>query len=369
MEDKIIYFSDIIGMEKRSNSFEVKLKNGESLTELLGSTDKFVDPSFDSIFQNIFCEGNSINNKSGKERLINLLNSLIFPNEKEIKFINISFTSNQNNLLTIGKKGGFRFDILCKATIYDNKKAKSLILDVEMQLFKDKNMIERFFKYCSSISKQNEENTLVIVFINNNEKINYYNRSQYIQLISNQPNGAKDKTLDFFGIYFINLKEEIEKIMKNEKIYIKQKELDENGICWIKLLGIRHWGIQNDHRYFMPKNINFPSEEIKTAFIMLEQINDTQLNALLNDEEFMASYERTCRKDAVMEFMLSKLVKSFRKDKNKFEDFIDLMVEEDTKIDEKDIKILIRDNSELKEFCNLLGKKRKIIYDKDINKC
>lgn len=363
MVDKGINFSDIIGMEKRNNSFELKLKDGESLSEPLIPNIKFVDPSFDSVFKNIFCQGNIINNKSGKERLINLLNSLIFPNEKEIRFTNISYISNESNPLTIEKNGGLRFDISCKATIYDNKKAKSLMIDVEMQLGKAEYMIERFFKYGSSIYKQYEENTLVIAFVNNNESIKYNNRSQYIQLISKQPNGEKIQTFDFFGVYIINLMEEIEKIKNNEKIYVKQKELDENGVCWIKLLGIRHWGIKDNNRYLIPKNMNFPSEEIKTAVVMVEQINDTQLNALLNDEEFMRSYEKTCKKDAIKEYVISKLIKSFKKDKNKFEDFIDMMVDEDAEIDEKDIKILIKDNSEFKEFCDLLGKKRKIIHE------
>ncbi len=45
-----------------------------------------------------------INKKDGKARLLNLLNSLIFPKEQETKFTNLVYNSNESNILTIVKQ-------------------------------------------------------------------------------------------------------------------------------------------------------------------------------------------------------------------------------------------------------------------------
>ena len=86
-------------------------------------------------------------------------------------------------------------------------------------------------------------------------------------------------------IIIVNLNEEIQKIRKNQKIEIMKNELDNKGICWLKLLGIRQWGITFDGFYYFPKNLIFPSEELKSAFMILKGYNEFQLAKLINIEE------------------------------------------------------------------------------------
>ena len=109
-EPKYVEFSEIVKIEEGKTKSEIKfiLENGEIITENIHSCSKFVEPSYDSVFKTIFGDGNFINEKEGKDRLINLLNSLIFPNE-ESKIIDINSISNENSKITnLSKENRFR---------------------------------------------------------------------------------------------------------------------------------------------------------------------------------------------------------------------------------------------------------------------
>ena len=118
-ESKPINFYDIIDIQYGEKENEVKyiLKNNQSFTENFDKNNKFVDPSYDAVFKSIFSDGNIFNKKEGKDRLLNLLNSIIFPKEKTKKFINITFYQNESNIMTTEKRGLLRLDISYQATI------------------------------------------------------------------------------------------------------------------------------------------------------------------------------------------------------------------------------------------------------------
>jgi len=80
----------------------------------------------------------------GNARLLNLLNSLIFPQQNDKNFIEVVSVSNEKSKINIDNKnsGILRFDISCKATLYYNAKNKKKIVNVEMQLGK-KNRFNR----------------------------------------------------------------------------------------------------------------------------------------------------------------------------------------------------------------------------------
>ena len=88
--------------------------------------------------------------KDGNARLLNLLNSLIFPQQKDKHFIEIGSVSNEKSKINIDKKnaGILRFDISCKATLYDNKNKKKKIVNIEMQMGKKTGLIDRMINYC-----------------------------------------------------------------------------------------------------------------------------------------------------------------------------------------------------------------------------
>lgn len=364
-ESKSINFYDIIEIHdgEKENEVEYILKNNESYIEKYDKTNKFVDPSYDAVFKTIFSEDKILNQKDGKARLINLLNSIIFPKEKTKRFTKITFHQNENNIMTIEKRGLLRFDISCQALISGDKKEKDMMINVEMQLGNDEGIIQRLFKYGSSLYRLTNKKTIVLAFINNEYMINKL-KSQYLNFTQFDPNGNLKMNLDFFQIIIINLKEELEKIKKNQKVIVKKNELDENGICWIKLLGIRNWGVTNNNYYILPKNVIFPSEELKSTYLLLNQVDEWQLQKYINDEEFQNSAFKTYKDAGKKEQILLNLIEIFRKKNELFESMIDLIDKDNNSFYEDEIKDLISESSEFEKFIELLGKKRKINHDK-----
>ena len=362
-KDYTINFTDILNIQKgeKPNEFKYFLKNSKCYNEISEKNTQFVDPSYDSVFKTVFMGSEFFNGKNGKDRLLNLLNSLIFPKEKGIKFTNLSYNSNESNALTIKKSDVLRFDISCDATITisDEKNKKSLTIDIEMQIGKDDEIIERLFKYGSSLYRETKKKTMVIAIINHTSKSKNC-ETQYLTLCKFDSDGNLKEEKDFFQIIVINLRQELEKIEKGEKIIIKKKELDENGICWIKLLGIRNWGKNIGDFYVLPKNIIFPCEEIKSAYLLLKQIDEIKLQRYINEEEFQISALKSKKTEGIKEHTLTTLIEIFRNKKDLFESLIDFIDKEKTIFEEKEIKEILKESSECKQFIELLGKKRKI---------
>ena len=122
------FFQEIIKIEEEENDYEIKftLQNKNIIKAKKNDCIQFVDPSYDKVFKAIFGEGNVCNKKNGNDRLLNLLNSLIFPQQKDKYFTKVTSVSNEKGKISKGNKnsGILRFDISCKATLYDNKKKK-----------------------------------------------------------------------------------------------------------------------------------------------------------------------------------------------------------------------------------------------------
>ena len=167
-KDGPINFTDIIGVkeDKHEKTCKYILLNQEPYYEEKNLSSQFVDPSYDPIFKKLFSDGFPFNGKKGIDRLLDLLNSIIFPNEENKKFINIIYNSNESNNLDANKKGNLRLDISCKGTIFDNNKKDTIIIDIELQLGNDSFIIERLFKYGSSLYRQFDKETLVLAFLN-----------------------------------------------------------------------------------------------------------------------------------------------------------------------------------------------------------
>ena len=168
--------------------------------------------------------------------------------------------SNEKSKINIDNinSGILRFDISCKAIIYDNKIKKKKIVNIGMQVGKKTGLLDRMINYAYSLYNMYKTETILITFMNP-YYINSDNNSKYIQQSIYNPEGEKIQDLDNLEIIFINLKEEINKHINQERILIKNKELDKTGISWLKLLGIRQWS-QNFHCFYLPKNVIFPSK-------------------------------------------------------------------------------------------------------------
>ena len=361
----LINFHDIIKIEKGEKYDEIKftLQNGKFIKAKTNDCNKFVDPSYDIVFKAIFGEGIICIEKNGNDRLLDLLNSLIFPQKKDEHFVDVTPVSNEKGKICKGDKnaGILRFDISCKATLYDNKKKKNKIINIEMQLGKKTCLINRMINYAQSLYNMYKIETILIAFMNQN----YVNNDNNSQCARNKidiltPKGEKIKDIDNFEVIIVNLKEENDKHINNEKIFINQNELDKTGISWLKLLGIRQWAKTFNGFYFLPKNLSFPSKELESAFILLQKYNERDLLDFMRTEEEDNNLLITSKEEGKREQILLSLIKIFREEKNMFDDMIDRIDFQKTIFKNEEIEALIKDKSEKKNFIEMLGKKRTI---------
>ena len=364
---KDIEFSEIAKIEKGKLKNEINfiLENGEIITEKIESCSKFVDPAYDSVFKAIFGDGNIIDEKGGKERLLNLLNSLLFPNEESKCFIDIHSISNEKSKITTkqNNSGILRFDISCKATLYNDKnEKKTKIIDIEMQIGKKTGILSRMKNYAYDLFQTYETETILIAFMNQ-EQINKENSSQYTITYLYDSKGEVIEEEQDTDIMIINLKQEIEKNQAKQKIIVRNKELNKVGISWLKLLGIRQWA-QKFQFYYLPKNVIFPSKELESAFILLQNYEENDLLTYMRAEEednnILKIYKEEGKKEGKKEHLLLSLINLFRNKKINFDEMIDLIDFENTTFKAKDIDALIGDKSEKENFTTMLRKKRKI---------
>ena len=227
-----------------------------------------------------------------------------------------------------------------------------------MQMGKKAGLIDRMINYAYSLYNIYKTETILITFMNQNY-INDDNNSKYIQQSIYNPQGKKIQDLDIIEIIFVNLKEEINKHIKKEKILIKNKELDKTGISWLKLLGIRQWA-QNFKFYYLPKNVIFPSKELESAFLLLQKYDEKELFEYMRVEEEDNNILNLYWKEGEKNHLLISLINLFRNKKIKFDDMIDIIDFKNTTFKTKDIEAFIEDKTEKDDFITMLGKKGKL---------
>ena len=121
-----IKFYDIFAIEKNNNiNYVFHYANNQSSEQDLDKCQTFVDPSYDSIFKNIFASNNMISGITQEQRVVSLLNSIIFPdNSEKKKFISAKKIFNESNKMRKDSYGCLKFDISMEATIQDDAQKK-----------------------------------------------------------------------------------------------------------------------------------------------------------------------------------------------------------------------------------------------------
>jgi len=194
--------------------------------------------------------------------------------------------------------------------------------------------------------------TILIAFMNQ-DYINDDNNSLYTKNTIYSPKGEKIKDIDNYEVIIANLKNEISKHINNEQIYINKNKLDLTGICWLKLLGIRQWGKAFNNLYCLPKKVSFPSDELKSAFILLQKFNKIDSLGFMRTEEEDNNLAITYKEEGKKDQVLLLLIKLFKEKKDMFDILNDIIDFENTTFKSEDIEALITDNSEKKNFIEI----------------
>lgn len=76
--------------------------------------------------------------------------------------------------------------------------------------------------------------------------------------------------------------------MNNKKeILIENKKIEAIGRNWIKLLGIRNWGIKELDRFILPSEINFECNELQSTILMLKNTDEIDLLRAINNQKYI----------------------------------------------------------------------------------
>lgn len=230
-----------------------------------------IDPTYDSTFKILF------GSNGAEDRLISLLNSLLFPgiNEKKIEklrylpneFHKLNEKSNKNTVIT---------DIACEVEINDKKYA----IILEMQIGDNCSLTKRLFDYGTSLRNNNSFKNCFSLGISISSRVN----SNFIKL--KKTTTRSSMTLEYINTVLINLNNELTNMENNENININNKVIDIEGKEFIKLLGLRTWAKKEGEKFVFP-NLNLSDNgAINECINILSSINDIQLTQIIMEERY-----------------------------------------------------------------------------------
>ena len=242
MKDEKTLFLQLDGKfkyDKNLKTYKFKLI-GETNKNLLSEIINYIaDPSYDSIFKILF------GGENGKARLIDFINSIMFPNEED-DIEKLTYINNEFPILDSKKGKSFILaDIVCEIKTKNNK--KPFLLCIEMEIGNNGNFSNRLIKYSTSLRNANKFKDCYAIglYLRNKDE---YRGTNCINLIKNKKINLKN-----INIIDIDINDKICNIDKDEPVIINGKEIGNNGKEYIKLLGIRNWGITDVFKYVLPK--------------------------------------------------------------------------------------------------------------------
>jgi len=268
------------------------------------------DPSFSRIFKKLFQPGNPINRISGEDRIMSLINSVLYPGVGIDGYKVKKITTVMNDIKDINQPleplnvGALRFEIICRCQCWKGYKNENTIdtFDIIIQMFHVFADMDGLVKYFSLLKSKRipcnfefDDNIplKVLSFLthNNMDKIPHFiSETCYKHLLLNDSHERILNIRNTIDIYAIFLPNELEKCQKNKPIIIDGKELDNIGKEWIKTLSLRLWASavaldENVYKYIIPKNINYYSVVVQSIFDILEGIDFDFIKKCIEEEK------------------------------------------------------------------------------------
>ena len=192
-----------------------------------------VDPTYDSTFKMLFgCNG-------AENRLIDMLNALLFPDKNQRKIRKLKYLTNEINKINQknGKKS-LRPDIACEIETDDN----IYVFAIKVQIGDRGSFNKRLFNYGTSLRNANSYKDFFALGISISSKVN----SNYTKLKEFSNN--EEKTLKFITTIQINVDKELENIENGENNNINGQTIKNEGKEFIKLLGLRNWATKRGQK-------------------------------------------------------------------------------------------------------------------------
>ena len=342
--------------------FHVKVKDEEGFKYYpKKSIVCLLDPTLDQTFKYIF----TYRNPSSSNRLISFLNSLLSKKYGE-KIIKIEYCPNEmTNKGEKGRKNVIVFDIMIIAYF---KSGKTRYIDIEMQTTYHNQLFNRWIKYANRIYSNTEEETLVLVLQIDDNKNNdsCWMCSPYIKTYTEPIH--EEKISNVFEIINIDLNQIINIINKNEPIKFGKLEIEDEGKCWLKLIGLRAWNgldgkgnkVMGAENYYCLPKIENASKEIIETMTILSTFSDSQKKEFIDfqkikEKEFEDGFAKGNENGYANGKKESDLKTWLRLYRNKMDivQYNDLYPNLQN-VKEDDVKILFSKEPDLNDFINFL---------------
>ena len=323
---------------------------GKKIDPLKCSTPTEVrNPVIDSTFKYVFLQNEEI--------IKNLLNSVIFTGEDEIKKLN--YTRNEFPMLTGGKYGKDikRIDVgvICKMGKKGNKErfislninekyASTILLEMQIDIF-EQDYSERFIGYATQIyASEKVDKVYVIALVLNPKK---YSRgksksSKTFFIEKSIPKFTIIKEYDYLTIIKIDLNYCYKLLTENKGIWILNSEniLNRSGEEWIKYLTIPLWcdSAKGYHQFPNIVEKNFVENKyVREALLILSNKNNDAFKKYYDEWSMYEIEKKLIEKDEII----------FEKD--------EILSEKD-----EEIKRLKQENAKIKEEIMKLKEKKPI---------
>ena len=244
------------------------------------------DPIYDSTFKILF------GITGAEERLKDLINSFLFPDEDDNKIKKLEYVTNEFQKLDAkNNHGALRTDIACKIkTINDD----IYVISIEIQIWDKGDFTQRLFNYGTSLRNNNSYKNCYAIGISISSQ-----NSNFVTLKKKIKNNSTD--LDYLKTMEIYLKEELENIKLGNEIKINDKKITQRGKEYIKLFGIRLWGKMVGNKYIIPNEEIFFNEKIKECINILSNVDNFSLEKMILDEYTYLNELRLSKEEGIKE--------------------------------------------------------------------
>ena len=289
------------------------------------------DPSYDQTFKKILSTS-----EESKDRLMSFLNSLYYPKatEDDLKIREIVSLDKEITQMGEKSKAGVLFcDIACKCICFTKDKAmvdseegdeddlnfrkrqetsnkQQYAFDIEMQRGVDTELVGRMQQYISGLKSIHKLPVEGLGLLNYGSKaediVKVYN---YCEIDANAKEfkakrivGGK-ANLPIRTIY-------LGKVNGDVEIIFNGNELEDLGVSWLKLLGLKNWATNaGGAKYTVFFSENEIDSNIKEALEILSKIDQATLSAIDNQEQYVENVQTGAIQDAFIKDRIN-LVKS-----------------------------------------------------------
>ena len=340
-KNKFLLLKGTYEFSSKKRKYVFHLLDGDSITskEL-----KFiVDPTYDSTFKILFGSTGS------EKRLKEMLNAILYPGIYPKKIKRLKFLPNEiHKLNEKNNKNSLITDIACEIEV----DGKEYVIALEMQLGDKGSFNKRLFNYGTSLRNNNSFKNCIALGISISSRV----QSNYTKL--QKKTYTHELDLNYLRTIQVNLDNELGRMEEGKNIQINNKDIQDDGKEFIKLLSLRKWATKNDrNKYALPNWDISENPIINECIKILSEISDSELSRMILDEQYLEDIQAENFNAGMNKGYITCAFCNFLEDRNN-KRALDLLTNNDIRIDEEEeVREILKDkeNSDVEDFIHYLN--------------